>query len=305
MIPAAISAPATAARTATSIRTTTTPSCSPTTFRRCRPTPPGRAPTRAGCIVAEAESGVCRVICFSPRHDLTLARMSVEAIARVVQVWTEQYRELGADPAIGWVQIFENRGDMMGASNPHPHGQIWASRSLPNEPAKRARRADGVSGRTRALPAVRLSGGGAGRRRAHRVRERRISSPWCRSGRSGRSRRCCCRAGISARMDEMDAAERDRARRHPAPAHHPLRQSVRRVVPVFDGLPPAADRRRRASASGICTRISIRRCCARRRCASSWSASSCWPRRSATSRRKAPPRALREVPARHYLDAAG
>ncbi len=91
---------------------------------------------QGGLLVAEAESGICRVICFSPRHDLTLARMSVEDIARVVQAWTEQWRELGADPAIGWVQIFENRGDMMGASNPHPHGQIWASRSLPNEPAR-------------------------------------------------------------------------------------------------------------------------------------------------------------------------
>jgi UDPglucose--hexose-1-phosphate uridylyltransferase len=87
----------------------------------------------AGLLVAEGESGVCRVICFSPQHDLTLARMSVEEIRKVVDVWAEQSAELGAREEIGYVQIFENRGAMMGASNPHPHGQIWASRSIPNE----------------------------------------------------------------------------------------------------------------------------------------------------------------------------
>jgi UDPglucose--hexose-1-phosphate uridylyltransferase len=91
---------------------------------------------KGGLIVARAESGICRVICFSPRHDLTLARMAVPEIERVVQVWAEQTHALGGDENIGHVQIFENRGAMMGASNPHPHCQIWASRSLPNEPAK-------------------------------------------------------------------------------------------------------------------------------------------------------------------------
>ena len=86
-----------------------------------------------GLLVAEGESGVCRVICFSPRHDLTLAKMSVEEICAVVDVWSEQYVELGARDDVGYVQVFENRGAMMGASNPHPHGQIWASRSVPNE----------------------------------------------------------------------------------------------------------------------------------------------------------------------------
>lgn len=86
-----------------------------------------------GLLVAEGESGVCRVICFSPRHDLTLAKMSVEEIRKVVDVWAEQCVELGSREDIGYVQIFENRGAMMGASNPHPHGQIWASRSVPNE----------------------------------------------------------------------------------------------------------------------------------------------------------------------------
>ncbi len=82
---------------------------------------------------AEGEPGICRVICFSPRHDLTLAKMSISEIGRVVDLWIEQYIELGANPLINSVQIFENRGEMMGASNPHPHCQIWATHRLPNE----------------------------------------------------------------------------------------------------------------------------------------------------------------------------
>ncbi|NWG22518.1 MAG: UDP-glucose--hexose-1-phosphate uridylyltransferase [Chloroflexi bacterium] len=82
-------------------------------------------------LYARSERGTCRVVCFSPRHDLTLAEMSVDALTRVVDVWAEQFDELGALPYIGYVQIFENRGAMMGASNPHPHGQIWATEHLP------------------------------------------------------------------------------------------------------------------------------------------------------------------------------
>jgi UDPglucose--hexose-1-phosphate uridylyltransferase len=93
-----------------------------------------------GLFVAEGEQGICRVVCFSPRHDLTLARMPVADIARVVDVWVDETISLGARPEIGSVQIFENRGEMMGCSNPHPHGQIWASRHVPNETAKEGER---------------------------------------------------------------------------------------------------------------------------------------------------------------------
>lgn len=75
--------------------------------------------------------GTCRVICFSPRHDLTLPEMEPEAIVRVVDTWCEQMEELGKK--YRWVQVFENKGKMMGCSNPHPHGQIWAGDQLPNE----------------------------------------------------------------------------------------------------------------------------------------------------------------------------
>ncbi len=89
-----------------------------------------------GLLVAQGEPGICRVICFSPRHDLTLATMTPDQIEPVVQVWTEQFRELGSLGSIHYVQIFENRGAMMGASNPHPHCQIWATSSIPEAPAK-------------------------------------------------------------------------------------------------------------------------------------------------------------------------
>ncbi len=100
---------------------------------------PGTQPetfNRDDLLIASGEPGVCRVICFSPRHDLALANMSVEETRAVVDLWAEQYSELGASKMVNWVQIFENRGTMMGASNPHPHCQLWATLDLPNEAIK-------------------------------------------------------------------------------------------------------------------------------------------------------------------------
>lgn len=82
---------------------------------------------------AQPVTGTCRVICFSPRHDLTLPEMPEEGIVAVVELWREQYSELVQSHV--WVQIFENKGAVMGCSNPHPHGQVWASTYLPSEPA--------------------------------------------------------------------------------------------------------------------------------------------------------------------------
>ena len=82
----------------------------------------------------QSQPGACRVMCFSPRHDLTLPEMAPEDMRRVVDVWAEQVAELGQQ--YRWTQVFENKGAVMGCSNPHPHGQIWASSTLPNEPAK-------------------------------------------------------------------------------------------------------------------------------------------------------------------------
>jgi UDPglucose--hexose-1-phosphate uridylyltransferase len=102
---------------------------------------PGTRPERFadGLLLAEGEPGICRVVCFSPKHNLTIANMQPAELRRVVDEWAAQYQDLGARDFIHYVQIFENRGAMMGASNPHPHCQIWASYSVPNEVAKEQR----------------------------------------------------------------------------------------------------------------------------------------------------------------------
>ena len=105
-------------------------------FAALRPATPQGEAREADLLVAEAEPGICRVVCFSPRHDLTLARMSRGAVRMVVDTWVDQCTQLSELPLIRYVQVFENRGEMMGASNPHPHGQIWANHRLPNEVVK-------------------------------------------------------------------------------------------------------------------------------------------------------------------------
>jgi UDPglucose--hexose-1-phosphate uridylyltransferase len=104
-------------------------------FAALKPSTPVDRFERDGLLIAESEPGICRVICFSPRHNLTIANMEPAALRRVVDTWVEQFLDLGLRPSIGYVQIFENRGAMMGCSNPHPHCQIWSSRTLPNEVA--------------------------------------------------------------------------------------------------------------------------------------------------------------------------
>jgi UDPglucose--hexose-1-phosphate uridylyltransferase len=93
-------------------------------------------PQTSPLLVAEPERGRCRVLCFHPNHSLTLARMSVPEIAAVVDAWAFETSALGQLPYINHVQIFENRGAMMGASNPHPHCQIWATEHIPDEPLR-------------------------------------------------------------------------------------------------------------------------------------------------------------------------
>jgi UDPglucose--hexose-1-phosphate uridylyltransferase len=87
-------------------------------------------------LVAQAERGLCRVLCFTPRHDLTFARMDAGAIRGVVDAWVDEYAAAIALPWARYALMFENRGAMMGASNPHPHGQLWVTESVPNEPAR-------------------------------------------------------------------------------------------------------------------------------------------------------------------------
>jgi len=92
-----------------------------------------------GLLRAKGENGICRVLCFSPDHSLTLPDMEQSAIEKVVDMWQKEYLELGAKPKINHVQIFENKGAVMGCSNPHPHGQIWAQSSIPQEVVKKSK----------------------------------------------------------------------------------------------------------------------------------------------------------------------
>jgi UDPglucose--hexose-1-phosphate uridylyltransferase len=102
-------------------------------YAALQPDPPAMR-LEDGLLRAEVEAGTCRVLCFSRRHDLTLARMDQLEVRRVIDLWADQTAELGE--RFQWVQVFENRGEMMGASNPHPHGQIWAGSALPREAAR-------------------------------------------------------------------------------------------------------------------------------------------------------------------------
>lgn len=88
-------------------------------------------------IRATSQQGICRVICFSPRHDLTVPEMSVEAIRGVIDLWVDEYETLRSKEFVNYVQIFENKGQIMGCSNPHPHGQIWSQSEVPGEPSKK------------------------------------------------------------------------------------------------------------------------------------------------------------------------
>jgi UDPglucose--hexose-1-phosphate uridylyltransferase len=102
-------------------------------FAALRPDTPAGELRERELLVARSEAGQCRVVCFSPRHDLTLARMSTQETKAVVDTWCDEFSRLGGQPNVRAVQIFENRGAMMGCSNPHPHGQIWANESIPDE----------------------------------------------------------------------------------------------------------------------------------------------------------------------------
>ena len=87
-------------------------------------------------IQARSERGICRVICFSPRHDLTIPLMNTADLRGVIDAWRDEFSCLGGNKDISYVQIFENKGALMGCSNPHPHGQVWANQTIPDLPAK-------------------------------------------------------------------------------------------------------------------------------------------------------------------------
>lgn len=109
-------------------------------FSALYPEVPGESLNLSNLLVAKSEGGICKVLCYSPRHDLTMPRLGLPAIRRVVDIWGEQYAGLGAQEVIRHVQIFENKGAQMGCSNPHPHGQIWADEQVPVLPSREGER---------------------------------------------------------------------------------------------------------------------------------------------------------------------
>lgn len=86
-----------------------------------------------GLFRCKSETGICKVVCFSPRHDLTIPEMRLSDVEKVIQTWASESEALYETPGIRYVQVFENKGKMMGCSNPHPHSQIWSQSNLPNE----------------------------------------------------------------------------------------------------------------------------------------------------------------------------
>lgn len=92
-----------------------------------------------GLLKANSEKGICKVISFSPDHSLTLPRLTVQAIEAVIELWKKEFENIASNPSIKYIQIFENKGEIMGCSNPHPHGQIWSQASLPLEIYKETR----------------------------------------------------------------------------------------------------------------------------------------------------------------------
>ena len=165
-------------------------------------------------------NGTCRVLCFSPRHDLTLALMDVAEIRRVVDLWAEQVQELGQ--LYPWVQIFENRGEIMGCSNAHPHGQLWAGSALPNEPAKEdthQRLYREENGSVLLLDYLELE-----IEQGDRLVEE--NDHWAGAGsllgECGRSKRSCCRAAMSRRLPDLRACGTSVAGGDSEASAHPL-----------------------------------------------------------------------------------
>lgn len=105
-------------------------------FSAMNPDIPDFSMDESSLITARSEKGICKVVCFSPKHNLTLAEMEIPDLETVIKTWQSEYKTLGEFPYINYVQIFENKGEIMGCSNPHPHGQIWAQESIPGEPER-------------------------------------------------------------------------------------------------------------------------------------------------------------------------
>ena len=226
------------------------------------------------------------MICFSPDHSKSLPELPLPALRRVVDTWCAESATLGE--TYPWVQVFENKGAMMGCSNPHPHGQVWACSFLPNEAAtedaqQRAYFAE--HGRALLLDYAEREAASAERTVVQTDHWLAVVPYWA----TWPFETLLLPRFAVQRLPQLTAAQRD-----------DLALAVKRLTSRYDNLfqcsfpysmgwhgapfdgAPNTTTATPTRGRGSCTRTSTRRCCARRRCASSWSASRCWPRRNAT-----------------------
>ena len=204
---------------------------------------PDSAPARfeeGDLLRAEGERGTCRVLCFSPRHDLTLGRMTPEAVRRIIDLWAEHSAELGR--TYRWVQVFENRGQAMGASSPHPHGQIWAGTALPvqavREDATQLRWCDRTGQRLLLAYAAQEHGGP---RVVVENEDWLVVVPFWAAWPF--ETLVLPRRPVSRLPDLGTRGTRHPGRHADRPAA-PLRRALPRALPLLDGLAPGAQRRR-------------------------------------------------------------
>ena len=190
----------------------------------------------------QPETGICRVVCFSPRHDLSLPEMPPAGVEAVIQTWSEQTRLLGRLDDIAYVQVFENKGAMMGCSNPHPHSQVWATSHIPNEPAKEIEaQAEYLENRGACLlcdylSSEQLSGERIVASNPHFVALVPFWAVWPFELLLIARRHAASLPDLSA---EEITALADLLRRVTTRYDQPLRN----LIPLFDGLPPGAQRR--------------------------------------------------------------
>ena len=226
---------------------------------------------------SEPVAGTARVLCFSPDHSATLPDLPPAGVRAVVEAWCDQSAELGREHR--WVQLFENKGAAMGCSNPHPHGQIWASDHLPDLPATedRTQRAyRNALGRSMLANLAEREAGGE--RVVEETPDWLAIVPWWAAWPF--ETLLLPRFDV-ARLPELTSGQRDG-----------LADAVRRLTIAYDNLfatsfpirwvGTAHPMAPATGAIGGCTPTSTRRCCVPPACGSSWSATRCWPRRSAT-----------------------
>ena len=210
-------------------------------FAALKPDTPVDRFEQDGLLIAETEPGICRVVCFSPRHNLTMANMEVADLRKVVDEWVRQYLDLGGRDLIHYVQIFENRGKMMGASNPHPHCQIWSNCSIPNEVVKE--QVAQKAWRNERGACLLCEYGDLERKAAQRVVEENDSfltvvpfwAIWP-------FETLVIAKRHMASIDQLEDRGAHRAGRYPQADYRALRPAVPGFVSLLNGFPPAAHR---------------------------------------------------------------